>query len=148
MNQTQTANATAQSINAARSCINAGELVRDVVPQSHYLAICVHYLTLSGVALFRMPGFSPDSQAVSDAERCVGFLKDLDTRWSGALRSRAIIFCLLEEFRGRERTGSVVAAGPRDAQASGHEGGSADLEGMTMIQSPETIWPDLLWNIY
>lgn len=40
-----------QCVSAARSCINAAELVRDLVPPSHYLAFCVHYLTLSGVML-------------------------------------------------------------------------------------------------
>ena len=43
--------ATAQCITAAKSCINAAELVRSLVPPSHYLAICVHCLTLSGIAL-------------------------------------------------------------------------------------------------
>jgi hypothetical protein len=40
-----------QCISAAQSSINAAELVRDLVPPSHSLAICVHCLTLSGVAL-------------------------------------------------------------------------------------------------
>lgn len=47
--------ATRQCVSAARSCINAAELVRDLVPPSHYLAICVHCLTLSGVALYAIP---------------------------------------------------------------------------------------------
>lgn len=38
-------------ISAARSCINAAELVRDFVPPSHYLALSVHCLTISGLAL-------------------------------------------------------------------------------------------------
>jgi hypothetical protein len=40
-----------QCRSAAKSCINAAEMVRDLVPPSHYLAICVHYLTLSGIVL-------------------------------------------------------------------------------------------------
>jgi hypothetical protein len=40
-----------QCISAARSCISAAEPVIDLVPPSHYLAFCVHYLTLSGVVL-------------------------------------------------------------------------------------------------
>jgi hypothetical protein len=40
-----------ECISAAHSAINAAELVRDLVPPSHALAICVHCLTLSGVAL-------------------------------------------------------------------------------------------------
>ena len=43
--------AVAQCMSAARSCINAADLVRDHVPPSHYLAFCVHYITLSGVVL-------------------------------------------------------------------------------------------------
>lgn len=39
-------------ISAARSCINAAELVRELVPPSHHLAFCVHYLTLSGITLY------------------------------------------------------------------------------------------------
>lgn len=46
-------------ISAARSCINAAELVRELVPPSHHLAFCVHYLTLSGLTLwvdqYRLP---------------------------------------------------------------------------------------------
>jgi len=38
-------------ITAARSCIDSAELVREVVPPSHLLAFCVHYLTLSGIVL-------------------------------------------------------------------------------------------------
>lgn len=44
--------AVSQCVSAARSCINAAELVRDLVQPSHYLAICVHYLTLSGITLY------------------------------------------------------------------------------------------------
>ncbi|KAF9881500.1 hypothetical protein CkaCkLH20_00646 [Colletotrichum karsti] len=43
--------AISQCVNAAQSCINAAEIVRDLVPTSHYLAICVHYMTLSGIVL-------------------------------------------------------------------------------------------------
>lgn len=41
----------AQCTDAARNCIDAANLVRDFVPPSHYLAFCVHYITLSGVVL-------------------------------------------------------------------------------------------------
>ena len=50
-NAASLAEATSQCISAAKSCITAGKLVRDLVPPSHYLAIGVHCLTLSGVAL-------------------------------------------------------------------------------------------------
>ncbi|PVH74792.1 hypothetical protein DL98DRAFT_428701 [Cadophora sp. DSE1049] len=38
-------------INAARNCIQIAEFFQSHVPQSHHLAICTHYLTLSGVFL-------------------------------------------------------------------------------------------------
>ncbi|KAL0776089.1 hypothetical protein CaCOL14_007376 [Colletotrichum acutatum] len=40
-----------QCINAARGCIYVADMVRDLVPASHHLAICIHYLTLSGIIL-------------------------------------------------------------------------------------------------
>jgi hypothetical protein len=49
--EAQIADATTQCLIAARKCINASELVGDVIPPSHWLAICVHCLTLAGVAL-------------------------------------------------------------------------------------------------
>ncbi|KAF4453502.1 Zn(II)2Cys6 transcription factor [Fusarium albosuccineum] len=65
--------ATSQCISAAQSCINAAELVHQVVPPSHLLAFCVHYLTLSGIVLLRTPG-SPHGKALPDVEKCVKFL--------------------------------------------------------------------------
>jgi hypothetical protein len=41
-----------QCISAASCCISAAEPVIDLVSPSHYLAFCVHYLTLSGVVLY------------------------------------------------------------------------------------------------
>jgi hypothetical protein len=46
-----TVDAVSHCISAAKSCINAAELVRELVPPSHHLAFCVHYLTLSGLVL-------------------------------------------------------------------------------------------------
>lgn len=50
-------------ISAARSCINAAELVRELVPPSHHLAFCVHYLTLSGITLY-VTSLPPDLNVV------------------------------------------------------------------------------------
>ncbi|KAH7324529.1 fungal-specific transcription factor domain-containing protein [Stachybotrys elegans] len=84
-----------QCIGAARSCINASELVREVVPPSHHLAFCIHYLTISGLVLIRT-----QDQAVAkndpDLRKCIQFLKDLEPTWSGASRARKIIEQLLE----------------------------------------------------
>lgn len=38
-------------VDAARSCINAAEFVRELVPPSRHLAFCVYYLILSGLIL-------------------------------------------------------------------------------------------------
>ncbi|SPO02311.1 uncharacterized protein DNG_04984 [Cephalotrichum gorgonifer] len=100
---------------AARECINAAELVRDLVPPSHYLAICVHYLTLSGVVLLRMPTAQPDPQTISDVEKCIRFLSELEPRWTGARRSRAIIEQLLAQYRSKA---AAMAAG----EAPGFQG--------------------------
>ncbi|KAK9777755.1 putative Transcription factor domain-containing protein [Seiridium cardinale] len=88
--------AVSHCVSAARSCINAAELVRELVPPSHHLAFCVHYLTLSGLVLLRMPG-SPRDQALADVQKCVTFLKDLEVTWSGASKSRAIIEQLMRD---------------------------------------------------
>lgn len=40
-----------QCVSAARMCIHAAEIVRDLVPTSHYLALSIHYMTLSGIVL-------------------------------------------------------------------------------------------------
>ncbi|KAH7145685.1 fungal-specific transcription factor domain-containing protein, partial [Dactylonectria estremocensis] len=84
-----------QCISAARSCINAAELVRELVPPSHHLAFCVHYLTLSGLTLVLMQE-QPTAEVKEDIEKCVRFLKELEATWSGAARGRAIIEQLLK----------------------------------------------------
>ncbi|KFA71066.1 hypothetical protein S40288_05515 [Stachybotrys chartarum IBT 40288] len=77
-------------VSAAKSCINAAELVQQLVPPSHHLALCVHYLTLSGIVLLRIPEYSRQ-EALPDVEKCIKFLKSLETTWSGARKGRAII---------------------------------------------------------
>ncbi|KXH32904.1 hypothetical protein CSIM01_07531 [Colletotrichum simmondsii] len=80
-----------QCINAARGCIYVADMVRDLVPASHHLAICIHYLTLSGIIL--------NPALLEDAEKCARSLKDLEPRWSGARRSGEIIEKLLVRRR-------------------------------------------------
>ncbi|KAH6647177.1 fungal-specific transcription factor domain-containing protein [Truncatella angustata] len=91
-----TVDAVSHCISAAKSCINAAELVRELVPPSHHLAFCVHYLTLSGLVLLQMPG-QPRDQNIADVKKCVTFLKDLEMTWNGAAKSRAIIEQLMGE---------------------------------------------------
>lgn len=45
-----------------------------------------------------MPTTQPRAQTIADIQKCVGVLKDLELRWSGASCSRAIIEQLLAEF--------------------------------------------------
>ncbi|RSL64574.1 hypothetical protein CEP53_004012 [Fusarium sp. AF-6] len=93
-------------ISAARSCINAAELVRDFVPPSHYLALSVHCLTISGLALLWMKDPSPDKPD-PDVEKCVRFLHDLEGACSGASKGRAIIEQTLGNMT-RNRQGSSL----------------------------------------
>ncbi|KAJ4229002.1 hypothetical protein NW759_003723 [Fusarium solani] len=93
-------------ISAARSCINAAELVRDFVPPSHYLALSVHCLTISGLALLWMQDPSPE-KADPDVEKCVRFLHDLEGACSGASKGRAIIEQTLGNMT-RNRQGSSL----------------------------------------
>ncbi|KZL75151.1 transcriptional regulatory protein [Colletotrichum tofieldiae] len=93
--EVDTSGAISQCINAAKGCIYAADLVRDLVPSSHHLAICVHYLTISGIVLLRIPLDRTNNEIFRDVERCAASLKDLEPRWSGASRSRAIIEQLL-----------------------------------------------------
>ncbi|KAJ3543343.1 hypothetical protein NM208_g3627 [Fusarium decemcellulare] len=111
-------------ISAARSCINAAELVRDFVPPSHYLALSVHCLTISGLALLWMKddiSVNPDP----DVEKCARFLQDLEVTWSGASRGRAIIEQTLKIFETNCQ-GSLF---------------DLDPQGSTMLHIPT---PDLL----
>ncbi|EXF84159.1 hypothetical protein CFIO01_05662 [Colletotrichum fioriniae PJ7] len=88
-----------QCINAARGCIYVADMVRDLVPASHHLALCIHYLTLSGIILLRVPIDRSNPALLEDAEKCARSLKDLEPRWSGAKRSREIIEKLLVRRR-------------------------------------------------
>ncbi|KAL1872321.1 hypothetical protein VTK73DRAFT_1552 [Phialemonium thermophilum] len=95
------------------SCINAAELVRDLVPPSHHLAFCVYYLTLSGIVLLRMPTAHAEVETLADVERCVQLLVDLEPLWPGAARGRAIVAQLLSEHRNR----AIQAQRPRPSPA-------------------------------
>ncbi|OHF02882.1 hypothetical protein CORC01_01640 [Colletotrichum orchidophilum] len=88
-----------QCVNAAQGCVYVADMVRDLVPSSHHLAICVHYLTLSGIILLRVPLDRSSQVILEDAEKCAKSLKDLEPRWSGAKRSREIIEQLLVRRR-------------------------------------------------
>lgn len=38
-------------------------------------------------------------EVIADVEKCAGFLKDLEQRWTGAARSRVIVEKLLSDYR-------------------------------------------------
>ncbi|KAK0373625.1 hypothetical protein CLIM01_08996 [Colletotrichum limetticola] len=100
-----------QCINAARGCIYVADMVRDLVPASHHLAICIHYLTLSGIILLRVPIDRSNPALLEDAEKCARSLKDLEPRWSGAKRSREIIEKLLDRRRSEIAGDSLTCRG-------------------------------------
>ncbi|TDZ19887.1 hypothetical protein Cob_v007073 [Colletotrichum orbiculare MAFF 240422] len=132
--------AIAQCVNSGQSCIHAAEMVRDLVPTSHYLAICVNYLTISCIILLRMPPDQTDSQMEMDVHRCCSVLQDLEHRWSGARQSRTIIERLIQRRRcqnGNDYTESSVSGG--------NSGGSrkrdfADYEGGAFAAAEEGVW--------
>ena len=72
-----------------------------------------------------MPTAEPNPQTIPEVERCVRFLKDLELRWSGARRSRAIIEQLLAENRRK----AAAASAPRGEQGSYRTGAEADVPG-------------------
>ncbi|KAK1635549.1 fungal-specific transcription factor domain-containing protein [Colletotrichum phormii] len=98
-NKVDVSGAIDQCVNAAQGCIYVADMVRDLVPSSHHLAICVHYLMLSGIILLRVPLDRSNAALLEDAEKCAQSLKDLEPRWSGAKRSREIIEQLLVRRR-------------------------------------------------
>lgn len=46
----------------------------------------------------RLPSDCSQAETIADVQKCAGFLKDLEQRWSGAARSRAIIERLLADY--------------------------------------------------
>ncbi|KAK1657541.1 fungal-specific transcription factor domain-containing protein [Colletotrichum godetiae] len=98
-NEVDVSGAIDQCVNAAQGCVYVADMVRDLVPSSHHLAICVHYLTLSGIILLRVPLDRSNAALLEDAKKCAQSLKDLEPRWSGAKRSREIIEQLLVRRR-------------------------------------------------
>ncbi|KXH37286.1 hypothetical protein CNYM01_01299 [Colletotrichum nymphaeae SA-01] len=107
-----------QCINAARGCIYVADMVRDLVPASHHLAICIHYLTLSGIILLRVPIDRSHPALLEDAEKCARSLKDLEPRWSGAKGSREIIEKLLVRRRSEIAGDSPTCRGNEGRNSS------------------------------
>ncbi|KAL2811091.1 hypothetical protein BJX63DRAFT_422580 [Aspergillus granulosus] len=90
------ANPSSECINAARSCIQAAELIRERVAPSHHLAFCVQYLTVSGILLLSMTDEENALALLPDVHNALRFLGDLETIWPGASRSRVILDKLLQ----------------------------------------------------
>ncbi|KEY64028.1 hypothetical protein S7711_11145 [Stachybotrys chartarum IBT 7711] len=77
-------------VSAAKSCINAAELVQQLVPPSHHLAFKSSKIDKLSAQRLRIPEYSRQ-EALPDVEKCIKFLKSLETTWSGARKGRAII---------------------------------------------------------
>ena len=61
----------------------------------------------------RMPATLPNPETIADVERCISLLRDLEQRWTGALRSRDIIEQLLREY-GNKTTSPSAVVGSQD----------------------------------
>ncbi|KAL4759037.1 fungal specific transcription factor domain-containing protein [Aspergillus foveolatus] len=105
------ANPSAECINAARSCIQAAELIRERVAPSHYLAFCVQYLTISGIMLLSMADDDTSPTLLPDVENALRFLGDLEAIWPGASRSRLILDRLLQSPRPQPRARGSMGRG-------------------------------------
>jgi hypothetical protein len=93
------------------------------------------------------PG-SQDAETVADAEKCVRFLQNLECRWSGASRSRAIIKNLLKDYCEKES----MAAHPstNDDMMSTRLFGQnkrtfAEFQGSSDDQAG-ALWQDMSWS--
>ncbi|RKK88301.1 hypothetical protein BFJ69_g157 [Fusarium oxysporum] len=105
-------------VTAARSCINNSRHMRDFVPPSHYLALCVNYLTISGLVLLRMT--NPESiREDTDLHLCIQLLGDLEVTWSGATRGKIIIEEVLRTFQDNQ------------------EGQQMNMDFQTLFQNPD-----------
>ncbi|KAL2865543.1 transcription factor domain-containing protein [Aspergillus lucknowensis] len=90
------ADPSSECINAARSCIQATELICERVPPSHHLAFCVQYLTISGILLLSMMDEGNTPVLLPDVKHALHFLGSLGAIWPGASRSRLILDKLLQ----------------------------------------------------
>ncbi|KAL3461364.1 fungal-specific transcription factor domain-containing protein [Aspergillus heterothallicus] len=90
------ASPSSECITAARSCIQAAELIRERVAPSHHLAFCVQYLTISGILLLSMTDEENAPALLPDVQNALRFLGDLEAIWPGASRSRVILDKLLQ----------------------------------------------------
>ncbi|KAL3434585.1 hypothetical protein BDV09DRAFT_204598 [Aspergillus tetrazonus] len=104
-------NPSTECINAARSCIQAAELIRERVAPSHYLAFCVQYLTISGILLLSMADDNNSPTLLPDVRNALRFLGDLEAIWPGASRSRLILDRLLQSPRPQPRARGVMGTG-------------------------------------
>ncbi|EKG22393.1 Transcription factor fungi [Macrophomina phaseolina MS6] len=101
-----------QCVQAARSCIHTAELILFRVPPSHYLAFSVHQLGVAGILLLRTsPTIPPPASVQEDVQKCIGHLGELESVWSGAERSKAILQDLLRRATEAADSGSFELFG-------------------------------------
>ncbi|KXH25930.1 hypothetical protein CSAL01_04484 [Colletotrichum salicis] len=138
-NEVDVSGAIDQCVNAAQGCIYVADMVRDLVPSSHHLAICVHYLTLSGIILLRVPLDRSNTALLEDAEKCAQSLKDLEPRWSGAKSSREIIEQLLSRRRS-EIAGDSPAYRDNEGRLSPENARKANKRPFADLQLHHPLW--------
>ncbi|CBF75584.1 fungal specific transcription factor domain-containing protein [Aspergillus nidulans FGSC A4] len=145
-------NPSAECINAARSCIQAAELIRERVAPSHYLAFCVQYLTISGILLLSMADDNNSPTLLPDIRNALRFLGDLEAIWPGASRSRLILDRLLQSPRPQPRAWGVMGTGMSnegDGENMDRHGQEPDVYGGTGAGGWHPSLPvldELLWE--
>ncbi|KIY71796.1 hypothetical protein CYLTODRAFT_418512 [Cylindrobasidium torrendii FP15055 ss-10] len=107
-------------LNAARSCIQIGEIAPEMLPSLHYLAFAVQFITLSGVVLLRCIHYINDQTVISaiieDAEKCVSTLRTLEDLWPASKRCREIVSDLLVMVRVKLHGGPAAIENLQAAQ--------------------------------
>ncbi|EIM91702.1 uncharacterized protein STEHIDRAFT_106439 [Stereum hirsutum FP-91666 SS1] len=77
-------------VNAAKSCIRIGDMVKSTLPTSHHLAYAVQQIYAELVAAI-----------ITDAEKCRTLLEDMQDIWPGAKRCRDIVSDLLRVVKAK-----------------------------------------------
>ncbi|KAE9404478.1 hypothetical protein BT96DRAFT_813532, partial [Gymnopus androsaceus JB14] len=109
-----------QCTSAARSCIRIGEITQEMLPASHHLAFAVQYITLSAVLLLRSIVYIKQvdlvSAIISDAEKAITILQNLELIWPASKRCREIVSDLLVVVRTKLSGGASAIEALQAAQ--------------------------------